>query len=608
MKKILALLMAVLMLAAFAACNSNPAPKKGDIDEDLLKDSVASEKVDTNDAQAVIDANSEIRYALSLLLDRNHIVEQVSKAGEVPASSFVALGMSDFSGEFYKNAGNNSGYIGYYNIANDEATYLANYEQGLSILKKYYDFKDGKFTNFPTLTYIYNTADNHQKIAEYIQSVYGVLGIEVKLQNQEWNTFLDTRKKGEYTMARNGWIADYTDPICFLDMWVSNSGNNDIQFGKGDHANLAIYSLDLTKFGIDYKVENATWANTYDVLITEIKKCTNAETRYEMMHLAEDLIMATGAITPIYYYTDPYMISDSVEGFYANPLGYKYFQGTTVNGKGTSLPVCLASEPDSLDPALNSALDGATMLAHLFAGLAKWDKAADGSLKVVADCAEELVEGVKNADGTVTYTYKLKDGLKWSDGKALTAKDFEFAWKRAASTELAADYGYMYEVVKGYGTDNKDDLAVKAIDDKTLEVTLSTEITYWNELLAFPTYFPVREDVVKNTSWATDPSTYVCNGPYKMTDWKHDSVITLTKSANYHGAADVTMNEIKFYLSDDANNQLTNFKNGDWLLIDEVPVDLIPTLKTDYPNEFVIGSQLGTYYVCWNINESLLPE
>ena len=216
----------------------------------------------------------------------------------------------------------------------------------------------------------------------------------------------------------------------------------------------------------------------------------------------------------------------------------------------------------------------------------------------------DLPEGVTNDDGTVTYTYTLKDGLKWSDGQALTAKDFEFAWKRAASSALGADYGYMFEVVKGY----PDELAVEATDDKTLTVTLNNAVAYWNELLAFPTYFPVREDVVANENWATDPSTYVCNGAYTISAWEHDSVITMTKNANFHGAADVTMNEIKFYLSDDANNMLTNFKNGTWQLIDDVPTNEIAALKVEYPDEFVIAGQIGTYYVCWNVNEPLLPE
>ena len=275
------------------------------------------------------------------------------------------------------------------------------------------------------------------------------------------------------------------------------------------------------------------------------------------------------------------------------------------------LNVSIASEPASLDPALNSAVDGATMLVHLFSGLAKFEQKADGSLELVPDAATELPEGVVNEDGTVTYTYTLRDGMKWSDGEPVTANDFVFAWNRAASDDLAADYGYMFEVVDGYDEvagGEADSMNIKAVDDKTIEVTLKNSITYWNELLAFPAYFPVREDVVANESWATDPSTYVCNGAYTMSDWSHNSVITLKKNDNYFDADSVTMPEINFYLSDDANNMLTNFENGSWQMIDDVPTNEIAALKEAYPDEFVVAGQLGTYYVCWNINEDILPE
>ena len=269
----------------------------------------------------------------------------------------------------------------------------------------------------------------------------------------------------------------------------------------------------------------------------------------------------------------------------------------------SSIAVCLASEPDTIDPALNSAVDGATLVSHLFSGLAKWGQDENGALVLVADAAVELPEGVLNEDGTVTYTYTLKDGLKWSDGKDLTAADFVFAWKRAASEELAADYGYMFEVVKGY----PNDLAVEATDAKTIVITLNNAVAYWNELLAFPTYFPVREDVVANEGWATDAATYICNGAYTISNWEHNSVIVLSKNENYHDADSILMEEIQFYLSDDANNMLTNFKNGSWLLIDDVPTNEIAALKIEYPDEFVVAGQIGTYYVCWNVNEDLLP-
>jgi len=275
--------------------------------------------------------------------------------------------------------------------------------------------------------------------------------------------------------------------------------------------------------------------------------------------------------------------------------------------------VCLASEPQSLDPAINSAVDGASVISHLFSGLAKWGADVNGKAELQPDCIEEFTEGVKNDDGTITYTYKLKDGLTWSDGKPVTAGDFVFSWNRAAGQKLAADYGYMFDVIAGYdemwadGATGEEKLNVEAPDDKTIIVTLKNDVPYWNELLAFPAYMPVREDVVSNESWATDPKTYICNGAYTISDWQHNSVITITKREDYINAADITMNEINFYLSDDNNNMLANFENGSWELIDEVPNNEISNLKDKYPTEFKVEGQLGTYYICWNINENLLP-
>jgi len=597
MKRLVTLLLALAMVLGLAACGSTPAPAATE-----APTTAATEAAAMTDAERMA-AEAEIRYALGLLLDRNYIVEAISQAGEVPASSFVAMGMTNPDGtQFYQTSGDSDEYYGYYNVAPEALE--GNYEEAYQILSKYYEVgADGKFTNFPTLTYLYNTADNHKAIGEYMQSALASVGITMQLENQEWNTFLNTRKDGNYSMARNGWVADYTDPICFLDMWLSGSGNNDIQFGKGAHADVAVYDLDLTGLGYDIKVEDGTWAETYDILISTVKACTDNEIRYELMHIAEDMLMDTGCIVPIYFYTDLYMIDESVEGFFGNPLGYKYFSKTTVNGSGDSISICLASEPDTLDPALNSAVDGATMCANLFAGLAKWEQDENGNLYIAADCAAELPEGVVNEDGTVTYTYTLKDGLKWSNGEALTAADFAFAWKRAASSELGADYGYMFDVVKGY----PDNLAVEVVDDLTLTVTLNNAVAYWNELLAFPTYFPVYEGTVGSEAWATDPSTYVSNGAFKMTGWEHDSMITLTKNENYHNADAVTMNEVKCFLSDDQNNMLTNFENGGWQFIDDVPTNEIASLKVEYPDEFVVAGQIGTYYVCWNINEPLLP-
>ena len=592
----------VVVMGSLTACGGNnggetPAPEGGEgagTDENVIQFATPEE------AEA---AKAEIRNAIMLLFDRTYIVDKVAQGGQVPASTFVTRDAPDFDGNSWLDRAGRGNGTGYYDVGQEALE--ANYNKAMEILGKYYNIdENGMITNFPTMTYLYNTNEGHKAIGEYLQSALAGVGITMNMENQEWATFLNTRKAGDYSIARNGWIMDYTDPICMLDMWTSGSGNNDVQYGKGAHADLKMYNLDLTKWGYDTKVENGTWAETFDVLIDTIKKCSDQEKRFEMMHLAEDMLMETGALCPIYYYTMVYMLSKDVTGHAANPLGFNYFKGTKVAGSDESINVCIASEPDTIDPALNSAVDGATMIVHLFSGLAKWEPQGDGTFAIAPDCAEELVEGVQNEDGTVTYTYTLREGLTWSDGQPLTAKDFEFAWKRAVNPDTAADYEYMFDVVKGYA---EGDLAVTAIDDRTLEVTTNNLIAYWNELMAFPVYMPVREDVVSNESWATDPSTYVCNGAYTLDSWDHNSLITLKKRDEYWDADNTIMKQINFYLSDDDNNILSNFETGAWQFIEGIPTNEMARVKEQYPDEYVAGPYAGTYYVCWNVNADILP-
>ena len=116
--------------------------------------------------------------------------------------------------------------------------------------------------------------------------MWGQLGATVTLESQEWATFLNTRKSGDYQVARNGWLGDYNDPISFLDMWITGGGNNDAQ-----------------------------WSNAeFDSLIKQIKSSGDAEARMEMMHQAEDIIFDEWMLCPIYYYVDIYMAQQTVPG------------------------------------------------------------------------------------------------------------------------------------------------------------------------------------------------------------------------------------------------------------------------------------------------------
>jgi oligopeptide transport system substrate-binding protein len=278
-----------------------------------------------------------------------------------------------------------------------------------------------------------------------------------------------------------------------------------------------------------------------------------------------------------------------------------------------TLVVCVGPNPDTIDPALNSAVDGATLIIHAFSGLVGYQQDEDGALVLVPDVAAALPTPTTLTGGKVQYVFTLKDDLKWSDGTALTAADFEYAWKRAASNTLAADYGYMFDVIDGFGgDDDADGLAplnvTASADGKTLTVVLNNAVPYFFELCAFPTYMPVKQSIVEAgpETWATDVATYVGNGPFRMIEWTADSKIVYEKNPNYHNAEAISLNKIEFALSDDDTAILANYKNGTFKLVDTVPNDEIASLKEDYPDEFVVAGQLGTYYINFNVNDTTL--
>jgi oligopeptide transport system substrate-binding protein len=261
---------------------------------------------------------AKVRKALSLLVDRNYIAETLGQTGQQPADSYVPVGLTEPGSavEFVDKNGFNGDGTGYYSVA--KADYAANCDEAVALLKAdgyAYDEQTKKFTNFPSFSYIYNPNTLHAAIGAYLQQAYANFGITLNPEQQEWGTVVNNRKSGTYVAARNGWLGDYNDPISFLDMWTTASGNNDCQFGRGSHADVALYGPD----------HNQTWAQAYDPLIAQIKSSSDQAVRYQLMHQAENILMETGAIMPIFFYTDPFMLSPEVEGFFASPLGYKFF-------------------------------------------------------------------------------------------------------------------------------------------------------------------------------------------------------------------------------------------------------------------------------------------
>ncbi len=262
-----------------------------------------------------------------------------------------------------------------------------------------------------------------------------------------------------------------------------------------------------------------------------------------------------------------------------------------------TLNVCVGPDPDTIDPALNSSVDGATLIIHGFEGLMTLNK--DGV--PVAGQAEKYEV---SADGKV-YTFHLRNGLKWSDGKELKASDFVYSWNRAVSPDTASDYEYMFDVIEGYEDKN---LNVTAPDDKTVVVTLKTPTPYFLELTAFPTFSPVRQDLVesKGDAWAVEVDSYIGNGPYKMTEWVPGSHMIYEKNKNYWDYKNLGPGKIKFVLMEDDSAILNAFQQEEILFADQMPNDEIDAWR-DKP-EFHLEGQLGTYYVSFNTQKAPLDN
>ena len=279
---------------------------------------------------------------------------------------------------------------------------------------------------------------------------------------------------------------------------------------------------------------------------------------------------------------------------------------TTAN----EITVNIASEPQTIDPALNSAVDGAIMINHMFEGLMRWVDSGVETAGSDGTCTNaelsygqaESYDKVTNEDGTVTYTFHLRDGIMWSDGQPVTANDFVFSWQRLVSPETAADYSYMIDCVVNAnaimnGEMEPSELAVSAPDDKTFVVTITSDLPYFTELCAFPATFPVREDIVSDSQWTYSPDTYISNGAYKMTSRVTNSEIVMEPNENYYGVDSLGPDKITFKLMDDANAMLSGFNSGELDFIESMPTDEVAGLLAS--GDLKIVDYIGTYYVCY---------
>lgn len=272
-------------------------------------------------------------------------------------------------------------------------------------------------------------------------------------------------------------------------------------------------------------------------------------------------------------------------------------EGSSSSSGEKILSVQIGPDPETIDPALNSAVDGGNMLLHNFECLLTVGE--DGQL------TEGQAESWETSEDGLTWTFHLRDGLKWSDGSDLTANDFVYSWKRVCDPEVAAPYAEtVLGMVEGYDKaieGDLDALQVVAEDDQTLVVTLSTPCTYFGSLAAFATLSPVQEATIEanGDGWATNAETYISNGCFYVSEWVPGSHILMSKNPNYWNADAVKLDGIKFNLIEDANASYSAYQSGEVLMIKDVPTEEIPSLEGN--DDYYVDPIIGTYYLSLNL-------
>ncbi|QRG68131.1 peptide ABC transporter substrate-binding protein [Brevibacillus choshinensis] len=265
----------------------------------------------------------------------------------------------------------------------------------------------------------------------------------------------------------------------------------------------------------------------------------------------------------------------------------------------------LTSEPSTADPGLAKDATSGAVVRATFDGLTRLDKDSKPMKSMASD--------IKVSDDNRVYTFTIRDA-KWSNGDPVTAHDFEYAWKRVLDPKLGAEYAYQLYYIKNAekvhtAKAKPEELGVKALDDKTLEVTLENPTPFFLELTAFYTYYPVDKKVVEaNPNWANEAATHVGNGPFKMTGWEHKSKIVLEKNENYWEKDVVKLDRIEFAMIEDDSTALSMFENGelDWAgqPLGGLPTDAIPSLKD--AGKLVVHPKATMYWFKMNTTKAPL--
>ncbi|GAA0866432.1 ABC transporter substrate-binding protein [Paraclostridium tenue] len=512
----------------------------------------------TNGDPYKVLANKNARAAISMAIDKKTMCDTIINNGTIPADYIVAESLAfNEQGKDYRELAGEMGY--HYN--KEEATKLWE--------------KAKKEVGFDTVTLELLSFDSEtgKRQAEFMQAELqtALPGLKVEVKSQPFKQKIALEEKGDFHLSHSGWSPDYPDPLTFLETMQT---------------------------GVKYAANTGYSNPEYDKLIEEAKTASSQEESWEKFAKAEKIMLEDGFLSPLIQSGASYLQKPYVSGRLTPAFGVPYIYNWVELGEGKKeLNITGASDIPTLDPSKASDTVSSEVLMNTMEGLTKLDK--DGKL------APGIAEKWEKSEDGKTWTFNLRKDAKWSNGDSVTAKDFEYSWKRTLDPATASTYGFiMYDIkgAKDYNlgkVDNADNVGIKAIDDYTLQVELVRPVHYFDSLMFFKSFLPQNQKAVEQfgSEYGTAHDKMVYNGPFTLSDWKIEDVYTMSKNPNYWDASSVKIDKVNTKIVKDPNAALNLYETGQ---IDIVGLNSENVDKYKDSPEFNTRKDAGTFFLMLN--------
>ncbi|WP_052356849.1 ABC transporter substrate-binding protein [[Clostridium] dakarense] len=477
-------------------------------------------------------ANKNARNAIAMAIDKQALCDVILNNGSTPSNTFTSSNLAFDNGKDYAELTKDMG-MAYDEDKAKEAWKKAKEEVGFDTV---------------TLELLTFDHDSGKRTGEFVQGELSdaLEGLTVEVKNLPFKQKLAEETAGNFDLAYSGWGADYPDPLTFL--VTMQSGN---QFSKQ----------------VGYN------SDEFNKLVDEATKADSTTDAYKKYAEAEKLMLEDGFLAPIQQKGRTYLEKPYVSGIINYSWGPDYdYRHADVDKPEKVLNIDITSDIPTMDPSKATDVSSFTVMNNTMEGLTRIDK--DGKVEPgVAESWEVSEDGL-------TWTFKLRKDSKWSNGEPVTAKDFEYSWKRTLNPETASEYGYIMNDIAGApeATDKgSEGVGVKAVDDHTLEVKLNRKVSYFPELVSFQVFYPQNQKFVEaqGEKYGTTAETQLYNGPFTLTSWKVEDQYTMTKNPGYWNKNIIKLDTINTKVVKETSASVNLYEDGqiDRCLLDSDYVD-----------------------------------